>query len=180
DRVVAETEIALGLAARRDDHGLASLRPLGADVGLGGADHGGVVRTAETAIGREHDLADTARLQPRHEQRIVRTRACGLEIADDFGDPVGVGLRRLHARLRLDDARRRDELHGARDLLRRLHRPDAPAENPLLPSRHRYSFAAVGWKPCLNAVTDSASASPSGSAPVSRIFCMRSDLRVWT
>ena len=32
-----------------------------------------------------------------------------------------------HPLLRLDDARRRDELHRTGDLLRRLHRPDAAA-----------------------------------------------------
>ncbi len=51
--------------------------------------------------------------------------------------PFAYGHGGLHARLRLDDPARRDELHRARDLLRRLHRPDAAPEDALLTTSHR-------------------------------------------
>ena len=133
DRMPAETEVALGLASDGEERTFATQPRVLAHLRLGGADDGGVVPAAQPAVGGDHDLRGAADLVPRHEHRIgaVPDR---LQVAHDLGDAVGVRLRGVHARLRLDDATRGDQLHRARDLLRRLHRLDAAPQDALLPT----------------------------------------------
>ena len=111
------------------------------------------------------------------------------EVVDHLGDLLAVGHGRVDALLGLHDARAGDELHGARDLLRGLHRTDAVPQDAFLASGHPgcsllrgERLGALGlaqllgldgreveggrvgrgdWKLSLNSVT--ASAMPSGS-----------------
>src|SRR5262249_3920830 len=70
------------------------------------------------------------------EQRRIATRARSGEVLHDFGDLLAVRHGGVHPLLGLDDARRGDELHRARDLLRGLDAANASPKNSLLPSSH--------------------------------------------
>src|SRR6185437_1511367 len=140
DLVVAVAEVALDLPADGDDRVVATTRHLGEHRALGLADHRRVVRTGEATVGGDHDEGDPADLGTRREQRAVTPAPSRRQVAHDLRDRLAVGLRRLHRGRRLDDAAGRDQLLGARDLLRRLDAPDPSPQNAFLPTSHLYAL----------------------------------------
>ncbi len=82
-------------------------------------------------------MAAAAHLGPRLEQRAANLAAGrGARSLDDLGDLLAVRRGRVDPLLGLHDAARRDELHGARDLLGRLDRLDASSKDALLATGH--------------------------------------------
>ncbi len=73
--VAAEPEVAVGLATDRDERVVASGEHVGLDLALGGALHAGVVATAQTAVGGDHDVARRVDLVATDEQRRLGPRA---------------------------------------------------------------------------------------------------------
>src|SRR5436190_3004764 len=135
-RQAAVAEVALPLAADHVDRRVAPHFAMLRDLALGRAQPRRVVRAAQAAVGGDHDVADAPDLRPRHQEGAL-DRAAGVgEVVDDLGDLVAVRNRRLDPGLSPHDAAGRDELHGARDLLGRLHAPDASAEDALLTAGH--------------------------------------------
>ena len=95
------------------------------------------------SAGDDHD-ADLVDLVDLTQQRMVDVGPGRGEVADDLGDVLAVGPRLVGPLLGLDHAGRRDELHGARDLLGVLDARDLPTEDPFLCARHGVSwFLAV-------------------------------------
>ncbi len=68
------------------------------------------------------------------EQRVLHGARLARQVLHRLGELDRVRARRLHALLRLHDPRGRDQLHRARDLLRRLDRADPPADDAELRS----------------------------------------------
>jgi hypothetical protein len=67
---------------------------------------------------------------------MVDGRATRGEVLDHLRDLAAVGPGRRGALLRLDDTRRGDELHRARDLLGRDHALDASPKDAFLAAGH--------------------------------------------
>ena len=95
-----------------------TLKLVGHDLALGGPDDRRVVRTGQSTVGGDGDEADAAYVGGLAQQRVMRLGTAGREVLDDLGDLTAIGLCRGGTLLCLDDTRGRDELHGARDLLR--------------------------------------------------------------
>ncbi len=135
--VAAEAQVGLGLAP--DGHGEVVLALQGRllDLALGRPQDPGVVATTQATVSRDDDVADGLLLVPPPDQeRAVGRRADDGQVPDHLGDLLAVRDRGVDALLRLDDPRRRDELHGARDLLGRLHGADAIPQDAFLASSH--------------------------------------------
>ena len=89
------------------------------------------------------------------------------EVLHRLGQLDRVGAGGLDALLRLDDPRRRDELHRARDLLRRLDRADPPADDAeLARPLGRVVPSSSGSGTCPSTSSSSASAGPPSSASI--------------
>ncbi len=135
--VPAEAEVGLRLAA--DEHEPVTLALLHGALHftLGGAQHRRVVATAQAAVGDQHEVALLADLRPGLEERALDLGAGRRrDVLHDLGDLVAVGNSGPHPFLGASDAAGGDELHGARDLLGRLHRLDAAPEDALLTTSH--------------------------------------------
>src|SRR5690606_18211977 len=86
-----------------------------------------VQRAAEAAVGRDDDVADP--LDVALDEIWMTVIGVRLrQVTDDLADVLGVRPRRLHALLSAAQLRRRDHLHGLRDLLRVLHAVDLGAD----------------------------------------------------
>src|SRR5262249_54368242 len=123
--VAAEAEVALGLATDGHECVTAAGEHVGLDLALGGALHVGVVATAQTTVGGDHDVADLLDLVATLQQRRTGATARSRQVLHHGGDLFAVGHGGLHALLGLHDAGRSDQLHGARDLLRGLDAANA-------------------------------------------------------
>jgi hypothetical protein len=97
------------------------------DRALGDLQDVGVVGAGEPAVGGAHDDRDVVDVT-NAQQRVLGDLVVDRQACDDLADLLGVGTSGQHATLCLEDARRRDHLHGARDLLRALDRLDAAAQ----------------------------------------------------
>ena len=119
--VAAEAEVALGLATDGDDRVVLAGEHVGLDLALGGALDAGVVAAAQAAVGADDDVGSRLRTSSRPASiGELRRAASGGEVLDHLGDLLAVRHGGGDALLGLDDPRRGDQLHGARDLLRRL------------------------------------------------------------
>src|SRR5690606_35244624 len=98
---------------------------------LSGADHVGVVATAETAVAGDHQHGGALGVAALGQQRVVQGADVG-QLAQRPGDLVGVRPRSLHPGLRLHDARGSDELLRLGDLPGRFDRPDTVSQFPKL------------------------------------------------
>src|SRR5690606_4017877 len=82
-----------------------------------------VQRAAESAVRRDDDVADPPAVALLALWlALVRVRL--RQVADHGADMLGVRARRFHALLRAPQLRRRNHLHGLRDLLRILYAVD--------------------------------------------------------
>ena len=137
DLVSTETEVHLGLATDRDDGVVQTSEHICLDLALRGTQHASVVATAQTAIRRHDDVTLGAYLGSTLEDGGAGLAAGGGEVLDDLGDLVAIRHRGMDSLLRLDDSGRRNEFHGASDLLRCLDATNASPKNSLLSTGHR-------------------------------------------
>ena len=136
DGEAAEAEVAGGLLADGDEAGLLALGLQAGHLALDGADDGGVVAAAEAAVAGDGDEGHGADLVALLEQGGALAGAGGGQVADHLGDLLAVGPRGVDPLLGLEDPAGGDELHRLGDLLGRLHRLDASAQDPLGTTGH--------------------------------------------
>ncbi len=148
---------------------MTALVPLIEDVALRHADDVGVVAAGQAAIGGDDD--HTGRLHlPALQQGVLQPTGRRRDVPDDIGHLGGVRLVGEHPGLGLGNPRSRDELHGARDLHRRLDALDPAPDLAELSGCHRYSPEPPreALKSLIAATTASSSIVPESTIPARR------------
>src|SRR5690606_13135509 len=125
---VAEAVVVQALAADDEQHRLLALLTQQRQQLLGGAQHVGVVPTAEALVTGDHQHGRPTRVLPLGQQRVVQRRRGRRQLGEHVGDLRVVRPSRLDPGLCLGDARGGDQLHRLGDLADGLGRLDPGTE----------------------------------------------------
>src|SRR6266545_1022486 len=143
DGEAAEPKIPQALSPRHVDDRLDPPPPQAAHEVLRSLQDVRVVGAGQSPIGGHHQYSGSLRLWAFLQERVDQGPGLPGYVLHGPREQLGVGAGRLHPLLGLEDAGRRDQLHGLGDLLRRLDGADPPTNqselraHPVSPPRPR-------------------------------------------
>jgi hypothetical protein len=134
--VTAEAEIAFRLAANWNNQVILACKNIGFDFAFNGTHDTRVVTATQTAIGGDRDVARSANLVARLQERRIVSGTTSGQVLHYFGNALGIWNGGNHTLLGFDDARSSDQFHCTCNFLCRLHGPNSSAQNALLTASH--------------------------------------------
>src|SRR6266540_411827 len=132
DGEAAESEVPQALPPRHVDDRLDPPLPQAAHEILRSLQDVRVVGAGQPPVGGHHQHGGSLRLRALLQERVDQGSGLPGDVLHGPREQLGVGPSRLHPLLRLEDAGRRDQLHGLGDLLRGLDGADPPPNEPEL------------------------------------------------